>query len=56
MGKVYQKIEPVLKIFIEKQKLFFVSTAPLSQDGLVNVSPKGLDSLRILDEKYSGLY
>ena len=51
MGKVFEKIEPRLKTFIEKQKLFFVGTAPLTQDGLVNVSPKGLDSLRVLDEK-----
>lgn len=50
MGKVYETITPHLKTFIEKQKLFFVSTAPLSQEGLVNVSPKGLNSLRILDE------
>lgn len=50
MGKVYETITPHLKTFIEKQKMFFVSTAPLSKDGLVNVSPKGLDSLRILDE------
>ena len=50
MGKVFEKIEPHLKEFIQKQKLFFVSTAPLSQDGLVNVSPKGWDSLRILDD------
>lgn len=50
MGKVYETITPDLKTFIEKQKLFFVSTAPLSQEGLVNMSPKGLNSLRILDE------
>jgi len=50
MGKVFEKIEPHIKEFIEKQKMFFVSTAPLSTDGLVNVSPKGWDSLRILDE------
>ena len=50
MGKVYETITPNLKTFIEKQKMFFVGTAPLSADGVVNVSPKGLDSLRILDE------
>lgn len=50
MGKVYQTIEPHLKTFIEKQKLFFVGTAPLSAEGSINLSPKGLDSLRILDE------
>lgn len=34
--------------FIEKQKLFFVATA--ATDGRVNVSPKGLDSLKVIDE------
>jgi len=38
------------KKIYRKAKNVFVSTAPLSQDGSVNVSPKGLDSLRILDE------
>ena len=28
--------------------MFFVATAPLSGDGLVNCSPKGMDSFRIL--------
>ncbi|MBC6439514.1 MAG: pyridoxamine 5'-phosphate oxidase family protein [Rhodospirillales bacterium] len=32
--------------FIERQQMFFVATA--AEDGRVNVSPKGLDSLRIL--------
>ena len=50
MGKVYETITPHLKTFIEQQKMFFVSTAPLAAEGLVNISPKGLDSLRILDE------
>ena len=50
MGKVFEKIEPHLKEFIQQQKLFFVSTAPLSKEGLVNVSPKGWDSIRILDD------
>ncbi len=34
--------------FIEKQKMFFVSSAPLSVDGHVNLSPKGIDSFRVL--------
>lgn len=50
MGKIFQKINDNLTTWIEKQKLFFVSTAPLSKEGLVNCSPKGLDSFRILDE------
>ena len=35
--------------FIAAQKLFFVGTA--TADSTVNVSPKGLDSLRVLDER-----
>jgi hypothetical protein len=34
--------------FIGKQKMFFVATAPLSVDGHVNLSPKGLDSFLVL--------
>lgn len=29
--------------------MFFVATAPLSEDGHVNVSPKGYDSFKIID-------
>jgi len=36
------------KAFIEAQKLFFVATA--GRDGRVNLSPKGMDTLKILDE------
>ena len=50
MGKVYEKIEPHIKEFIQKQRMFFVSTAPLSAEGLVNVSPKGWDSIRFIDD------
>lgn len=35
--------------FIQKQKLFFVATA--APDGFVNVSPKGMDSFRIRNER-----
>lgn len=35
--------------FIADQPMFFVATAPLDGDGHVNVSPKGADSLRVLD-------
>jgi hypothetical protein len=50
MGKVYQHITEPLREFISQQHLFFVATAPLSAEGHVNVSPKGLDCLRILSE------
>jgi len=51
MGKVYGSIDGRLRAFIEAQHLFFVATAPSGDDGHVNVSPKGLDSFRILDDQ-----
>jgi hypothetical protein len=48
MGKVYDQIDENLAAFIGKQHLFFVGTAPDSPDGHLNVSPKGLDTFRIL--------
>lgn len=47
MGKRYSEIPDKLKQFIEDQKLFFVGTA--TAEGKVNISPKGMDSLRVLD-------
>ena len=51
MGRVYDDISPALADWIRRQHVFFVATAPLAVDGHVNVSPKGLDTLRILDER-----
>lgn len=48
MAKVFDCITDELQKFIAKQQMFFVATAPLSAMGHVNVSPKGLDSFRIL--------
>lgn len=50
MGKLYNSIKPAHKKFIEDQHIFFVSTAPLSADGHINLSPKGLDCFRVLSE------
>jgi hypothetical protein len=50
MGKLHDSIKPAHKEFIEKQHIFFVSTAPLSADGRINLSPKGLDCFRVLSE------
>lgn len=47
MGKVFDEITPQLQEWIAKQKIFFVATAPLGGDGLVNCSPKGLDSFAV---------
>ena len=49
MGKVFESIDDQLAEWIRQRELFFVSTAPLASDGLVNCSPKGLDAFRILD-------
>jgi hypothetical protein len=43
-----ESITDTLRQWIEAQRIFFVATAPLSADGFVNCSPKGLDSFRIL--------
>lgn len=51
MGKTYSSIDARLRAFMEAQHVFFVATAPSRGDGHVNVSPKGLDSFRILDER-----
>jgi hypothetical protein len=51
MGKVYDGIEEGLGAFIGRQHVFFVGTAPDSRDGHLNVSPKGLDTFRILGPK-----
>ena len=42
----YSELTDRLRTFIEAQQLFFVATA--AREGRVNVSPKGLDSLRIV--------
>ncbi|MFE2264611.1 pyridoxamine 5'-phosphate oxidase family protein [Streptomyces griseosporeus] len=51
MGKTYERIDGRLRTFIEEQPVFFTATAPLSGDGTVNLSPKGLKgSFAVLDE------
>lgn len=50
MGKTYATIPADTAGWIIKQKMFFVATAPRSRDGHVNVSPKGLNTFRILDD------
>ncbi|MEO9571442.1 MAG: pyridoxamine 5'-phosphate oxidase family protein [Polaribacter sp.] len=48
MSKFYTKLTSRLQKFIEVQKIFFVATAPVS--GRINLSPKGMDSFRVIDE------
>lgn len=48
MAEQYNHLTKDLQKFIENQKIFFVGTA--TSDGLINVSPKGLDSLKIINK------
>lgn len=49
--KLHDSITDDLKQWIERQRVFFVASAPLSDRGRVNLSPKGYDALRIVDDK-----
>ena len=51
MAQVFDRIDESLREFIARQQMFFVATAPLAAAGHVNLSPKGLDSLRVLDDR-----
>lgn len=48
MGKEYTEIDERIQKWIDRQHIFFVATAPLSSNGHVNCSPKGLDTFRVL--------
>ncbi len=48
MGQRYTEITNKQKAFIEDQKIFFVGTA--TTDSRINISPKGMDSLVVLDK------
>lgn len=47
MSKLHNGITPKLREFIEVQKIFFVATA--TADSRINLSPKGMDSLRVVN-------
>lgn len=46
MGKQYDTLQDSHISFVEEQHMFFVGTA--APTGKVNISPKGMDSLRVL--------
>jgi hypothetical protein len=48
MGKFNDHITAEYKSFIERQRIFFVATSPLDNEGHINLSPKGLDSFKVL--------
>ncbi|CAA6809849.1 MAG: Pyridoxamine 5'-phosphate oxidase [uncultured Sulfurovum sp.] len=47
MGKQYKSLKPQDIEFIKKQKLFYIASC---SDKEVNLSPKGYDSIRVIDE------
>ena len=49
MSKFFEEVTPEMKTFIENQKVFFVATAP--REGHINLSPKGMDTFRVLDAR-----
>lgn len=49
MGKQYEALSERWMEFIAEQKMFFVGTA--TADSRVNVSPKGMDSFRVLNDR-----
>lgn len=48
MGKFFDNILDQHVKFIDHQQIFFVATAPLNSEGHVNLSPKGMDTFRVL--------
>ena len=51
MAKTHPEISGQMAAWIARQPLFFNATAPLSPNGHVNVSPRGLDTFRVLGPK-----
>ena len=50
MGKVLDSISPELREWLREQRLFFVATAPRSEQAHLNCSPKGGDSFRVIND------
>lgn len=50
MGKTFDGMDERIQRWMREQKMFFVATSPLAAEGSVNLSPKGNDTLRVLDE------
>ncbi|MCB9262528.1 MAG: pyridoxamine 5'-phosphate oxidase family protein [Flavobacteriales bacterium] len=49
MANKENNLNPFHIEFIQKQKVFFVATAPT--EGFINLSPKGMDSFRVIDNQ-----
>jgi len=49
MAKFYPELDENLRNFIAEQKIFFTASAP--EQGRVNLSPKGMDTFRCIDNQ-----
>lgn len=52
MARFYPALTDSHLAFIARQPVFFTASAP--ESGRINLSPKGMDSFRVLDEKTAG--
>src|SRR3954447_8039473 len=51
MARAFDQLNDALRTFVERQHVLFVATTKHAADGHVNVSPKGYDTFRVLDER-----
>ncbi|MGZ4681714.1 MAG: pyridoxamine 5'-phosphate oxidase family protein [Acidimicrobiales bacterium] len=51
MARTHDTLDDNLRDWISAQHVFFVATAPTAADAHVNLSPKGYDSFRVLDDR-----
>lgn len=49
MAEFFDRITPEHRAFVARQPVFFVATA--AADARINLSPKGMDSFRVLDDR-----
>jgi len=49
MAKLYRELDSRLEAYIKAQPSFFVASAPINCDGLINISPRGTATLKVLD-------
>jgi hypothetical protein len=52
MAKFYTELNESLRQFIAAQRIFFNASAP--NQGRINISPKGLDTFRVLSDRLVG--
>ncbi len=51
MGRTSESLDERTIEFVRRQHVFFVATAPSGGAGRVNLSPKGLDTFAVLDDR-----